>query len=113
MSENDSRAQGGRAHAGEERGSIGRSRFAVPSGALALFLVAAGAVEVASDERIAAAQAPAPPGRVVVLTGYRLTIADIVAIADGRANVEMSADGIEPLSLPVDQPYDLAPLLEH
>jgi hypothetical protein len=77
-------------------GSIVRSRFAVPlSGALALFLVVTGAVEAASDERIAAAQAPAPSGRVVVLTGDRLTIADIAAIADGRANVEMSADRME------------------
>jgi histidine ammonia-lyase len=76
-------------------GSIVRSIFAArASGALALLLVAAGAAEAASAERIAMAQAPAPGGRVVVLAGDRLTVADIVDIAEGRANVEMSADGM-------------------
>ena len=40
------------------------------------------------------AQAPAPGGRVVVLARDHLIIADIVDIAEGRANVEMSADGM-------------------
>ena len=76
-------------------GSSVRSIFAAPARwALALLLVAAGAAVAASAERIAMAQAPAPGGRVVVLAGDRLTIADIVDIAEGRANVEMSADGM-------------------
>src|SRR5262245_56875007 len=74
-------------------GSIVRSILAVPAPcALALLLVAAGA---ASGEQIATAPAPAPGGRVVVLTGDRVTIADIVDIAEGRASVEMSADGMK------------------
>lgn len=55
-----------------------------------------------SDRQIAQAQPPAGMSRVIDLNGDRLSIADIVAIAEGRATIAVSAEGMERIRLARD-----------
>jgi histidine ammonia-lyase len=55
------------------------------AGLMAWLLVFAGSTPGAADTAV----------RVVVLTGDSLTIADIVDIAEGRATIEISPEGLE------------------
>src|SRR5262249_18417204 len=62
---------------------------------MVLLLVIAGAGGAASEEQATPVQPPAKASRVVVLTGDGLTVAEIVDIADGRAAIAVSAEGME------------------
>lgn len=64
-----------------------------------LLLVIAGASSAAFGEQATPVPSPATASRVVVLSGDRLTIADIVEIAEGRAAIAVSADGMERIRL--------------
>jgi histidine ammonia-lyase len=66
---------------------------------MVLFLAIAGISSAASDEQAIPIQPPAEASRVVVLNGDRLTIADIVDIAEGRAAIAVSAEGMERIRL--------------
>jgi histidine ammonia-lyase len=58
---------------------------AAVAGLMALFLVFAGGTAGAADTAV----------RAIVLTGDSLTVADIVDIAEGRATIEISPEGVE------------------
>ena len=62
---------------------------------IVLLLAIVGTGSAASDEQTSPAQSPPKASRVVVLNGDRLTIADVVDIADGRAAIAVSAEGME------------------
>jgi histidine ammonia-lyase len=66
---------------------------------MVLLLAIGGTSDVRSDEIALPDQPPAMASRVVVLNGDRLTIADIVDIAEGRAAIEVSAEGMERIQL--------------
>lgn len=66
---------------------------------MVLLLAIAGTSSAACDEQATAVQPPAKAGRVIVLNGDRLTIADIVDIAEGRASIAVSAEGMERIRL--------------
>jgi len=58
-----------------------------------LLLAPAGLGEARAQGQVAGA--PVAATRVVVLTGDRVTITDIVDIAEGRASIAVSTDGME------------------
>ena len=49
----------------------------------------------ASEEQASQGQAAAKASGVVVLNGDRVTLANIVDIAEGKASIEVSAEGME------------------
>ena len=53
----------------------------------------------ASEEQASQGQAAAKASGVVVLNGDRVTLADIVDIAEGKASIEVSAEGMERIRL--------------
>jgi histidine ammonia-lyase len=62
-------------------------------------LTTAGIASAASDEQAGESQLAANASRVIVLNGDRLTVADIVDIAEGRGSIEVSAEGMERIRL--------------
>ena len=53
----------------------------------------------ASEEQASQGQAAAKASGVVVLNGDRVTLADIVDIAEGKASIEVSAEAMERIRL--------------
>ena len=66
---------------------------------MVLLLTIGGTSDAWSDELALPDQPPAEASRIVVLNGDRLTIADIVDIAEGRAAIEVSPEGMERIRL--------------